>query len=194
LTPEAPASRRTGGMQSGNSLTVAIRPWSEADLGLLQRLRGDPQMTIHLGGPEPPEKTLERQERYVRSASSEVECMFVIEIGAERTPAGSIGYWEHDWRGQVDWETGWGVLSEFQGLGIATRATLLTLDEARRNGRHRFIHAFPAVENVASNAVCRKAGFTWMGEADFEFPKGHWMRCNDWKLDLFPSGHTRRDA
>jgi hypothetical protein len=32
--------------------------------------------------------------------------------------------------------------------------------------------------------VCRKAGFELLGEADFEYPAGHPLRCNDWRLDL----------
>ncbi|HVN53471.1 MAG TPA: hypothetical protein VMT46_04000 [Anaerolineaceae bacterium] len=33
----------------------------------------------------------------------------------------------------------------------------------------------------------RKAGFTLRGAADFEHPPGSRLRCNDWRLDLFPS-------
>jgi hypothetical protein len=29
------------------------------------------------------------------------------------------------------------------------------------------------------------AGFINRGEHTFEYPKGHWMRCNDWRIDLF---------
>jgi RimJ/RimL family protein N-acetyltransferase len=46
------------------------------------------------------------------------------------------------------------------------------------------VHAFPSVENAASNAICRKAGFSLLREHDFEYPKGHPMRCNDWRFDL----------
>jgi hypothetical protein len=27
--------------------------------------------------------------------------------------------------------------------------------------------------------------FELMGDDEFEYPKGHFMRCNDWRLDLF---------
>jgi RimJ/RimL family protein N-acetyltransferase len=48
------------------------------------------------------------------------------------------------------------------------------------------MYAFPSVENVASNALCRKLGFTLLGDAEFEYPAGSGisMRCNDWRLDL----------
>ena len=32
--------------------------------------------------------------------------------------------------------------------------------------------------------VVVELGFTLQGEYDFEYPPGHWMRCNDWELNL----------
>jgi RimJ/RimL family protein N-acetyltransferase len=168
-------------------IEVNLRPWSQDDLPLLIRLRGDPTMNEHLGGPEAPEKIRERQERYYRSSRTGENPMFVIVVGPERVPAGSIGYWEKEWQGQRIWETGWSVLPEFQGRGVATRATAIVVGRVRAEGKQRFLHAFPSVDNSPSNAICRKAGFTLQGQVDFEFPPGHFMRCNDWCLDLFPS-------
>jgi hypothetical protein len=51
--------------------------------------------------------------------------------------------------------------------------------------QHRFVHAFPSVANAPSNAICRKLGFTLLEECEFEYPRGSFMRCNDWRLDLF---------
>ena len=164
---------------------VDIRPWAQGDLPLLQRLMGDPAMTAFLGGPETPEKIRERHQRYCQITPTGTGQMFAIVVGPDKAPAGSIGYWEKDWRGQRVWETGWSVLPEFQGQGIATRATITVLDWARRDGKHRFIHAFPELSNGSSNAVCRKAGFILRDEADFEYPPGNFIRCNDWFVDLF---------
>ena len=36
----------------------------------------------------------------------------------------------------------------------------------------------------AGQAICRKLGFQLLEECEFEFPKGHFMTCNDWQLDL----------
>jgi RimJ/RimL family protein N-acetyltransferase len=55
---------------------------------------------------------------------------------------------------------------------------------AAEERRHASIHAYPNVDNAPSNAICRKAGFTLLGPAEFEYPKGHWMTCNDWALEL----------
>jgi hypothetical protein len=45
--------------------------------------------------------------------------------------------------------------------------------------------AFPSIANAPSNAICRKLGFTLIEECEFEYPKGSFMRCNDWRLDLY---------
>ena len=60
----------------------------------------------------------------------------------------------------------------------------LTLRRAAADGRHRWAHAYPRVDNAASNAVCRKAGFELLGEVGFEYPEGTPIRCCDWRFDL----------
>jgi RimJ/RimL family protein N-acetyltransferase len=170
---------------------VRLEPWAEGDLPLLRRLMGDPVMTEHLGGPESDEKLAERQGRYERIGDTGTGRMFKIVDEASGEPAGSVGYWEKDWRDMTVWETGWMVLPGFQGRGIARTATQQAIDAVRAIGKHRYLHAFPSVENAPSNAICRKLGFELLEECDFEFPPGHRMRCNDWRLDLHtysPSG------
>ena len=70
-------------------------------------------------------------------------------------------------------------------IACAVAATALAIERARADGKHRFLHAYPSVENAPSNAICRKLGFELMEECDFEFPPGNQLRCNDWRLDLF---------
>jgi RimJ/RimL family protein N-acetyltransferase len=163
-------------------MEIDIRPWSEGDLPLLERLMGDPEMTVHLGGPESPEQIRKRHQRYLDL--SESGKMFVIVAGPERAPAGSVGYWERELNDQTVWETGWSVLPEYQGMGIASRGTALAVERARAESRHRYMHAYPSVDNPASNAICRKLGFEWLEQSDFEYPPGNPMSCNDWRLDL----------
>jgi len=172
-------------VQTRGTTDVGLRPWSEGDLPLLERLLGDPAMTEHLGGPEAPEQIRKRHERYLRLNDSGKGRIFVVFVGPARVAAGSVGYWEKEWQGEVVWETGWSVLPEFQGRGIATRATKSAVERARDEGKHRLILAYPSVDNVASNAICRKVGFMLLGEEEFEYPPGNVMRCNDWCLDLF---------
>jgi RimJ/RimL family protein N-acetyltransferase len=166
-------------------MVVDIRLWSEDDFPLLERLMGDAAMTAHLGGPETQQQLRERHQRYCQISDSGQGFMYVIVAGVARLPAGSVGYWEKAWRNDTVWETGWSVLPEFQGQGIATQATALLLERAREKHKHQYIHAFPSVDNGASNAVCRKLGFTLLEAMEFEYPPGNLMRCNDWRLDLF---------
>ena len=177
-------------MPNTERVAVDVRPWSDRDLALLERLMGDPVMTEHLGGPEAPQKIRERHERYCTLGQPGSDSMFVIVVGTERAAAGSIGYWEKDWRGQPVWETGWSVLPEFQRQGIATRAVGIIVDRLSSERKHRFLHAFPSLDNAPSNEICRKAGFTLQGQFDFEYPPGHPVRCNDWCLDLFTVATT----
>ena len=160
-------------------LDVRLRPWKPGDLTLLERLLGDPAMTVHLGGPESPEKLRRRNQAYAVVNPAEGQ-MFVILAGDE--PAGSVGYWLLDWEGVTVWETGCSVLPEFQGRGIGSRGLRLAVELAREAAPHRAIHAYPSVDNTSSNAMCRSAGLTLVGEADFEYPVGHPMRVNDWML------------
>jgi RimJ/RimL family protein N-acetyltransferase len=166
-------------------MAVRLEPWGEDDFPLLERLLGDPRMTEHLGGPESREKLIERQGRYERLLDSGKGRMLKIVDDGSGDPVGSVGYWEREWSGEQVYETGWSVLPEFQGRGIAAEGTALAIELAREERKHRFLHAFPSVENHPSNAICRKLGFNLIEEVDFEYPKGNPIRCNDWRLDLF---------
>jgi RimJ/RimL family protein N-acetyltransferase len=163
---------------------VRLEPWGEHDRPLLEKIMGDPQMTEHLGGPESPEKIAERQARYERLADSGKGRIFRIVDAATGEAVGSVGYWERIWRDEPIYEMGWSVLPRFQGRGIAGMATAQAITAARSEGRHRFMHAFPSVDNPPSNAICRKLGFTLVEECQFEYPAGSFMQCNDWRLDL----------
>ncbi|MEU6995654.1 GNAT family N-acetyltransferase [Streptomyces sp. NPDC046465] len=167
-------------MERSQAPAMRLEPWvDEGGLALLLRLN-TPGMTAHLGGPETHEKVVDRHRRYL--GLDDKGRMFRITLDGET--AGSIGYWETVWQGETVWETGWGVLPEFQGRGVAAGAARLVTAEARAAGRHTSLHAFPATDHGASNAVCRKAGFTLRGEANVEYPKGNWHACNDWRVGL----------
>lgn len=163
---------------------VRIEPWGEDDLALLKKLMGDPAMTEHLGGPESEEQMAKRHSRYLPSDSSN-DRMFKIVHEATGEAIGSVGYWERTWHGEVVYETGWMVLPAFQGRGVASAATKEAISRARADGKHRFLHAFPSADNPPSNAICRKLGFTLVEACEFEYPKGHFMQCHDWRLNLF---------
>jgi RimJ/RimL family protein N-acetyltransferase len=159
---------------------IRIEPWGGGDLELLRRCVGDPVMMSHLGGPETAERIAERQARYEQPGSRQ----FKIVEPATGEGVGWVGYWERDWRGEQVFEIGWAVTPAFQGRGIAGAATRDAIAMAAAERERRFLHAYPGVDNAPSNAVCRKLGFELLGATAFEYPKGSFMQCNDWRLDL----------
>ena len=161
-----------------------LEPWSRGDLPLLERLLGDPAMMEHLGGPEPAAKIASRQARYEKPGSR----MFKIVDQDSGEPAGWVGYWPRTWQRAEVFEIGWSVLPGVQGRGIAGSGAAQAVAAARGERKRRFVHAFPSVDHAASNAICRKLGFTLAAECDFEYPPGNVMRSNDWLLDLFAAG------
>ncbi|MFF5184856.1 GNAT family N-acetyltransferase [Streptomyces sp. NPDC000345] len=162
---------------------VRLVPWAEGDFWLLRR-NNSPEMTEHLGGPETEERLVARHRRYLELPAG---CMYRVTLAEGGGTVGAIGYWERVWQGATVWETGWGILPEFQGRGLAAQAARALVEVVRREagrGGHPELHAFPEAGHAASNGVCRKAGFTLRGQADFEYPKGNPIRSNDWYVDL----------
>ena len=140
-------------------------------------------MMEHLGGPEAPEKIVERHGRYLGAPGA-------LRISVDGVGAGWVGFWEREWQGEPIYEMGWSVLPGFQGRGVASEATRLALEAARASDGPRSVHAFPPPDNAASNAVCRKAGFEFLGEVEFEYPKG--VFSPEQRLGLRPQPLKRR--
>jgi RimJ/RimL family protein N-acetyltransferase len=157
---------------------VRLERWGQEDAALLAELNGDPEQMEHVGGAETAEKIAERQERYVADPG----CFVVVDEQGDHV--GWVGFWEREWRGRTVFEAGWSIRRAAQGRGLATKATALLVDQARRAGVTE-LHAFPGVGNAASNRVCERVGFTLAEPAiGFEYPPGHTMHCNDWALIL----------
>ena len=165
------------------SVTIQLERWTDEDMPLLVRLNA-PEMTEHLGGPETPEQLEKRHRRYVAAVDSDAAHIFKVVLLAEGVPVGGVNFWERDWEGEPVLEIGWGILPQYQGRGIASAAVAQAIEQARATSRRAAVHAFPSVDNAPSNGICRKLGFELLGECDFEYPPGHPMRCNDWRLSL----------
>ncbi|MFK0292353.1 GNAT family N-acetyltransferase [Streptomyces sp. NPDC090442] len=163
---------------------VRIEAWPADGLDLLRKAN-TPEMTRHLGGPETAERLARRHLRYLGSLDGDVPGrMYRIVLFPDGEPVGTVGFWEWEWRGKPVYEAGWGVLPDFQGRGIAAAAVHQVLAAAATEGRHPIAHAFPSAANAASNAVCRKTGFAFIGACDVEYPKGHLIRANEWRATL----------
>ncbi|MFD5891546.1 GNAT family N-acetyltransferase [Streptomyces sp. NPDC060334] len=164
-------------------MKITLEAWAEDDHWLLLRTN-EPAMTAHLGGPETEAKLRDRQSRYLALSAREPAAGRMFRVVADGESVGSIGFWERTWKDEEVYETGWGILPEHQGRGVAAAAARILVAHAAEHGTRRHLHAFPPLDHGASNAVCRKAGFVLLGEVPFEYPPGHWETSNDWRTVL----------
>jgi RimJ/RimL family protein N-acetyltransferase len=120
---------------------------------------GDPRMTAHLGGPETADQLRKRQTRYERLTGG--DRMFKIVDASSGIDLGSVGFWTKDWRSEHVYEVGWMVVPEEQGRGIAVAATAQAMELAKRDDKHRWMHAFQTsttlrqMRSAASSASSR---------------------------------------
>ncbi|MFE0461723.1 GNAT family N-acetyltransferase [Kitasatospora sp. NPDC058965] len=162
---------------------IRLELWTDSDLDLL-RLINTPGMRAHVGGAESPEALLVRHRRYLDFPGQGVGAMFKVVLADTGEAVGSVGCVRRRWQGAEVFEMGWNVLPPFQGRGIAVHAARAGAAWAAGQGAPRRLHAFPSVDNAASNRVCARVGFELQGECDFEYPPGRFMRSHDWRLEL----------
>lgn len=162
---------------------MELRPIEIGDLPLYEAIHCDPRMMEHLGGPLPREGLEEKLRRDVATTATGETWVFVIVPEGGDAPAGTVSVWEKDLEGEWITEIGWMVLPPFQGRGLATEAVRAVLEKARSESRWDAVHAFPPVSNAPSNAICRKMGFSKIGEGEFTF-RDRVLRCNRWRLAL----------
>ncbi|MFF4407388.1 GNAT family N-acetyltransferase [Streptoverticillium reticulum] len=163
---------------------VRLQPWADSDLWLLRR-RNAPEMTAHLGGPESDTALLVRHRRWTAMSAQAPHKgrVFRVEDPAGNT-VGTVSFVPKEHDGEPIFEVGWGILPEHQRRGWATvsvSALLALLAALPPAHRRPAAHAFPRVKNTASNAVCRAAGFTFLGETVHEYPPGHHHPSNNWR-------------
>jgi RimJ/RimL family protein N-acetyltransferase len=172
-------------LQDKTAIEIQIRLWQESDLDLLF-LMNAPEMMEHLGGSESEEQIFARHKRYLELEPK--GRMFSIQMLPHFDSVGSVGYWESIWQDKPIYEIGWSVLPAYQGKGIAKLAVIEAIANAREQKKYHFMHAFPSIDNPASNAICRNLGFTLVSKCRFEYPPGNMMNCNDWCLNLKTEG------
>src|SRR5271154_2853866 len=158
-------------------MQLNLVPVVEEDLPLAMEILGDPRMMLHLGGALSPEAIETAHGNAVRKIAAGNWWFKIVLDELPARVAGTIGIWETKWLDQPINEMGWSILLDFQRRGIASQAAALVLNRARREKRFRVIHAFPSVTNVASNAICQKAGFSLQEEVDLDYLDRQ-LRCN----------------
>ncbi len=159
-----------------------LQTLTAADEELTVRLECDPVIMQHIGGPRPETDVRAAHKRRLALMEKGQAHMYTV-VGNAGQVLGTIGIWKIGWMGPHTYEMGWFVLPEHQGKGIATQAGRLLIAWAAAHPDIGIIHAYPAVTNLASNAVAHKIGMKNMGEFDNEGFAGI-LRCNDWMIEL----------
>jgi RimJ/RimL family protein N-acetyltransferase len=162
---------------------MRLAPITAEDEDLAVRLECDPVMMLHIGGPRTEADVRAAHKHRLALMEKGEARMYKIITEDSNEVLGTIGIWKIDWKGPQTYEMGWFVLAEHQGKGVATEAARLIISQARSDPEVRFIHAYPAVTNAASNAITQKIGMKNQGEFDNEGFAGV-LRCNDWRIDL----------
>ena len=162
---------------------MRLVPITREDEQLAIRVECDAELMLHIGGPRPEADVRAAHKRRLNLMSKGEAHMYKVVADDTNEVLGTIGLWKIDWKGPRTYEMGWFVLPEHQGRGVATEAARLLLSQARSVPGVRYVHAYPAVTNAASNAIARKLGMENQGEFDNEGFAGV-LRCNDWRIDL----------
>ena len=162
---------------------MELRPITMEELSLYEGLATDPVTMSELGGPLPREGLEEKLRGIVRDVEAGDVWFFTIVPDGDTGPVGTVCVWEHEREGERIAEIGWMVQPAFQGRGLASAAVDEVLRRARSEHCWGVIHAFPGVTNGASNAICRKNGFTRLEELEVEYV-GRPMRVVHWKVDV----------
>ena len=123
------------------------------DVDAYVQMRCDPVMMAHLGGPRRPEDMAQKVKRDAAEVAGGRALIYMIVVDGLRADqvAGTVTLWRHDADGVS--EIGWMVLPAFQGRGLASRA-VTAMQQARAEQRWGVVHAYPSIENTASNAIC----------------------------------------
>ncbi len=161
-----------------------LRNVEAGDVEAYVRMRCDPVMMAELGGPLPSSGMAEKVARDVEDVAADISWikMIVPDQARPYEVAGTVAIWAHESDGGLVSEIGWMVLPEFQGRGLAKRATRALLERAAEEDRWGRVHAYPAIANGPSNGICRSLGFCLLGEVGVDFA-GRRLRSHHWVIN-----------
>jgi len=163
---------------------MELRTVTEEDVALRISMETDPAMMAELGGPISKERIEKAYSKALQSiAAGTCWCFKIIPDGSQ-TAAGTMAIWLSSWRDEPINEMGWMILPQFQGKGLASQAAKQILHMAKAQTKFQFVHAFPGISNLPSNAICRKAGFSKLEECEVDYAE-RILQCNHWVIQVF---------
>jgi RimJ/RimL family protein N-acetyltransferase len=146
---------------------VTIRPWHAGDADAMVRRINDPLVAAFLDNVPHP-YTYEDAQAWFELADERWQAgamaTFAIELDGADGPVGGVGVHFFDGLDAGAAEIGYWVAAEVRGLGVASAAARLASEWAFGScGDLARLQLRADVENVASNRVAEKAGFTREG-------------------------------
>jgi RimJ/RimL family protein N-acetyltransferase len=165
-------------------MSVQLRPYTDADRPLTVALETDPVVKRDLGGVLDAEEA-ERIHRERLERMGQGELFYTVRVGEDPEAIGIAAVFATPWDGGVVHEAGIMLRPDriARGVGLATLAQLA--QRARTELGLERLHGFTAVGNEGGNTICRRLGWTLLGECDLDY-EGRPLRCNHWVLDLTP--------
>ena len=162
---------------------MQLLPMKAEDENLAVQLECDPKMMLHIGGPRPEADVRTAHKRRLELMDKGEAQMYKIVADNSNKILGTIGIWKIDREEPKSYEMGWFVFPEHQRKGIATEAAQQIIAQVRSDPKVHFVHAFPAVSNVASNVIAHRIGMQNLGRFDNESFAGV-LHCNNWCIDV----------
>jgi RimJ/RimL family protein N-acetyltransferase len=161
---------------------VELRPYSDADLGLTVAIEADAVVKRDLGGiVEAEEAERIHRDRLERMGNGEL--FYTIRVDGCEEPIGIAAVFATPWEGATIYEAGIMLLPGTIGQGIGLETLGRLAERARAELGLERLDGFTAVTNIGGNTICRKLGWTLLGECDLDY-EGRPIRCNHWTLDL----------
>ena len=158
---------------------MILRPYLAADAALTEALETDPVVKRHLGGVlSPAGARAVHRERMAGILAG--DRYWVVE---DPEPAGITGVWSTPFGAGLIHEVGWMLLPAFHGRGLGRSVAAEVVARARGDAGERALHAFPALDNPASNAICRALRFERVDDVDLDYA-GRPIRCAHWVLPV----------
>ncbi|WP_061965248.1 GNAT family N-acetyltransferase [Demequina aurantiaca] len=162
---------------------VELLPYAPEDLDLLRRAN-TPELMDQMGGVEDEAAVHRRHERYLLLPIGHLGQQFRVIIPGHPEGVGMVGYWVRTDIPERTLECGWSIEAQYRGRGIATIATTTMIQFLREGGETCLLHAYPRIDNAASNAVCRKAGFSLVGAVKDPSVGAGEIELNDYAMEL----------
>jgi RimJ/RimL family protein N-acetyltransferase len=160
---------------------MELVPYADEHLWLTEALETNEHVMAELGGAWPRDAIPGIHARRLESIAGGT-WLFTIVPEPGSAPVGMIGIFDSDLDGSPISEAFWLILPAHQGRGYASEALRMVLERAHAEARWGPIHAFSGITNGPSNALCRKSGFTLVGEREIDYG-GRTLRCNHWMLE-----------